>query len=152
MPSWPIVLAAELEKGVIRTDLGHLKRLLRGRSDSELEIVIQPKREKRSAAANAYYWSVVLNAISEYSGYDPNETHEAMKALFLPKELAFCDGNGVVQGEIVIGGSTRKMTVSEFYDYVERVRRFAAEKLLLNIPDPDPNWRDHESETVEAQS
>lgn len=148
MSGWPIVLFGRLEKGVIQLNRNTLKQLLSGRQDCEVEIVIERKHATRSVQANRYYWGVVLKAISEFTGYDANETHEAMKALFLPKELTFCDGNGEVQGEIVIGGSTRKMNANEFYDYVERVRRFAAEKLSLNIPDPDPNWMDRQEELV----
>lgn len=145
---WPIVLSGRLTSGVLQVNRHTLKQLLANRQDCEIEILIERKHATRSLQANRYYFGVVLKLISEHTGYDVNETHEAMKALFLPKELAFCDGNGVIQGEIVIGGSTRKMNVNEFYDYVERVRRFAAEQLGLNVPDPDPNWQDREQELV----
>lgn len=145
---WPITLSGRLANGVLQVNRHTLKQLLANRQDCEIEILIERKHATRSVQANRYYWAVVVKAISEHTGYDANETHEAMKALFLPKELAFCDGNGVIQGEIVIGGSTRKMNVNEFHEYVERVRRFAAEQLGLNVQDPDPNWQDREEALV----
>ena len=152
MPRWPLVLPARIEAGELRVNLDRLAGLTRGVKDCNVRLVLEAVKSQRSQKANAYYWSVVIEMISQYTGYHPDETHEAMKMLHLPKELAFCNANGEVMGELVIGGSTRGMTTNEFYDYVERVRQFAAEKLDLNIPDPDPNWREKETEADEEIS
>lgn len=101
-----------------------------------LEIVVRRLRATRSTQANRYYWGVVIAALSEHTGYAPNELHELMKMKFLPKKLALADGNGEVHGEFVLGGTTRTMNVQEFYAYVEQVRQFAAE---LDCYCPDPN-------------
>lgn len=106
----------------------------------QLVITVQRLRATRSPKANAYYWGVVIKCLSEQTGYHADELHDLMKMLHLPKSLAVCDGNGEVTGEYVMGGSTRKLTIEEFYTYVERVRQWAAETLDLAIPDPDPGW------------
>lgn len=136
MGEWPVIVPARLIVGAIKLDAKRLADLLKNRRDCEVNVVIERLHAVRSMQANRYYFGVVLKAISDYTGYDPNETHEAMKAMFLPKALSFCDGNGEVRGAIVVGGSTRQMNVHEFHDYVDAVRRFAAEQLGLNIPDP----------------
>lgn len=140
MSDWPIILPGRLDKGVLRLSRKKLDRLLKGKRDTPVTVTIERQHGHRSLQANRYYFGVCLKLISEYSGYDVNEAHEAMKALFLPKALAFCNGNGIVVDEIVIGGSTRQMNTNDFHDFIERVRRFAAEDLGLNIPDPDPDW------------
>ena len=103
----------------------------------EVEVAVKRRRATRSLQQNAYYWGVVVELISEHTGYTPDETHDALKALFIPKRLAVQNGNGVICNEIVIGGSTRQMNKLEFGDYMESIRRWAAETLDVVIPDPD---------------
>ena len=75
--------------------------------------------------------------MSEVTGYEPEELHDYLKRTLLPKAVTLADGNGVIVDEQVIGGSTTGLTTAEFGEYCERVRRFAAEKLGLDIPDPE---------------
>ena len=100
------------------------------------EVLVRRLHATRSSQANRYYFGVVIAALSEHTGYSPNELHELLKMKFLPKKLALADGNGEVRDEYVLGGSTRHMNVSDFYAYVEQVRQFAAE---LDCYCPDPN-------------
>jgi hypothetical protein len=106
------------------------------------ELTISRLRATRSVQANRFYWGVVVQLISEYTGFTPEEVHEWAKAKFLPKRLALLGGNGEVVDEYVIGGSTRKLKTDEFYDYVEKVRTFAQEQLGLIMPEPEANWRE----------
>lgn len=103
--------------------------------DGEVAIKVEKRRATRSQQANAYYWSAVVGTFSDATGYSPDEVHEIFKAKFPPKRVAVTDGNGEIQGEFVIGGSTAKLNVNDFYEYVERVRQWAAE-LSIYIPDP----------------
>jgi hypothetical protein len=101
----------------------------------QLEIAVSRLRATRSVEANRFYFGVVIAAISEQTGYHPDETHDLMKMLHLPKELAICDGNGEVKGQYVMGGSTRNLNTAEFSAYVSRVQQWAAETLDVVIPD-----------------
>lgn len=105
--------------------------------DRELVITIAPKHATRSRQANAWYWACVVGLVAEHTGYGPDEIHEIYKAKFLPKPLTFADRRGVIIGEYVIGGTTSKLNVGEFYEYCERCRRWAGETLGVVIPDPD---------------
>ena len=82
-----------------------------------LEVTVKRLRATRSIQANRYWWGVCLALASEKTGYTPEELHEIAKQMFIPKKLAICDGNGEVQGEFVMGGSTRSMNTSEFYQF-----------------------------------
>ncbi len=101
----------------------------------ELDITIQRRRATRSVQSNRYYFGVVLAAISDHTGYSIDETHDLCKMLHLPRHLAVLDGNGDVKGEYVLGGSTRKLNVQQFTDYIERIRQWASETLDVYIPD-----------------
>lgn len=103
----------------------------------EIEVTVKRRRATRSIEQNRYYWGVVVELISEHTGYTPDEVHDFLKAIFIPKRLAVQDGNGVIHNEIVIGGSTRLMNKLEFGDYMESIRRWAAETLDVVIPDPE---------------
>jgi hypothetical protein len=103
----------------------------------DYEIVVQRLYATRSLALNRYYWGVIVHELSEYTGFEPDEMHAWLKAKFIPKKLAVCDGNGEIVDELVLGGSTRKMTNAEFQDYCETIRRWAAEKHDVVIPDPE---------------
>lgn len=103
--------------------------------DGVVEIEVRRKRATRSQQANSYYWGVVLRLLSETTGYHPDELHEHFKREFLPKAVALCDGDGVILSEGTIGQTTTKLSVSEFYAYVERIRQVAAE---MGCVTPDP--------------
>lgn len=100
----------------------------------------------RSQRANAYYWSVVLGAIAEHTGYTADDVHDAMCQQFLSNDLKRVEFyNAHSQDVLRVAVDTRrssKRTTVEFYEFVERVRAWAGEFLGLTIPDPDPDyWR-----------
>jgi hypothetical protein len=120
------------QSGVFATQLRQLR-------DGEVEIRIERKRATRNQQQNRLYWGVVLWALSEHTGYTPDELHEICKAKFLPKQLAVADGNGEVVGEFVIGGSTTKLSMGEFSDYLRQIKLWAAE-LGVVIPESSEGW------------
>lgn len=131
------VTGARLTAGKVRIrNDGLYRETMASWPDGELVITIEPRHATRSNQQNRWYWGVIVEQISEKTGFDPDETHEVLKARFLPKKLALCDGNGEIQGEYVIGGSTTKLDKVQFGEYCEAIRRWAAESLELQIPDP----------------
>ena len=86
----------------------------------------------RSNPQNKWYRGVVLEMISEETGHDPDDLHELFKYKFNSSE---------VMGKRV-GKTTVNLTVKEFTEYVENIRRWAAEFLSMNIPDPDERCKD----------
>lgn len=103
----------------------------------ELEVTIQRRRATRSVQQNRYYWGVVLRVLADYTGYSVDELHDVMRAKFLPKSVALCDGNGVVVGDYVLGGSTRHLDIETFTLYIEAIREWAARELDCDIPDAE---------------
>jgi hypothetical protein len=102
----------------------------------DYEIAVRRLYANRSQQQNRFYWSVVVAYLSDYTGFTPDEMHDWLKMKFIPKKLAVCDGNGEIQGEFVLGGSTRKMNTAQFTEYLEAIRGWAASELGVVIPDP----------------
>lgn len=100
-----------------------------------VEVAITRLRAARSLEQNRYLWGVVYQTLADYTGYTPEEIHDVCKAKFIPKRVALANGNGEVVGEFVLGGSTRKLKKDECTEYIENIRRWAAESLDCYIPD-----------------
>jgi len=110
----------------------------------ELEITVARQRATRSQQQNSYYWGVVVQMLSDHTGYTPDEMHAYLKTKFIPKRLAVNASNGIICDELVIGGSTRTMSTIQFGEYMESIRQWAAETVDLYIPDPDGDTREYE--------
>src|SRR5262245_8324140 len=131
---------ARVEDGELKMSLGTLKSLkaaIKNWRRCVVTVTIAAAHATRSLEQNRFYWGVVLRTIAEYTGHSTDELHEYFKAHLLPKHLAICDGNGEVKGELVVGGSTRRLDKVQFSEYVDGIRQFALEKLDLDIPGPE---------------
>ena len=95
----------------------------------------------RSLLQNKYYWGVVIKALSEEIGYEPEMMHEYMKDCFLNK---YKEAYGMPDGgEIKYGKSTTNLTTKEFDDYVYAIRIWADSFLSLDIPLPQRTQFDY---------
>ena len=79
----------------------------------------------------------------------PEEIHDAMCAMYLPNESKRVEFFNRMTGErLEVETDTRrssKQSASEFYDFVEKVRKFALEFMGVRTEDPDPEyWRKRE--------
>jgi hypothetical protein len=100
--------------------------------ERRVSVVISVRRQGRSVKANAYLWGVVYATIAEWSGHEADEIHEALKVKFLtphPESLP----NGFA---LEMRPSTASLDSKAFAEYVDKVRRWAAE-CGLYIPSPD---------------
>jgi hypothetical protein len=86
------------------------------------------KRQMRSIVQNNYYWGVVIDILSDFTGYDPEEMHNALRHKFLTYEN--------IKG-LPTTLSTTQLKTNEFEDYLERIRRWAATDLGVYIPLPN---------------
>jgi hypothetical protein len=95
--------------------------------DKPWRIVIAPYRARRSHEQNALLWAI-YGEIARETGNDTETIHEAMKARFLDPVV-------VKLGDepISVTGSSRKLDVKEFSEFVERVQAFAASELGIIV-------------------
>jgi hypothetical protein len=121
-----------LEKRECFSDLIHA---LEGK---EIEIRLAKRRRQRSLGQNAYFHGVCLPMIAEACGYDRSElgqVKDGLKAKFLTvRTLTGRAGDGENTLHLVRG--TSDLDTHEFTIFIEDCRRWAAEALHLNIPDP----------------
>lgn len=115
---------------------------VRGLRDGwEVEIEIGRLRATRSVQANRYYFGVVLAEIARHTGHDVDTLHELLKVRHLSRTEVVIDAHGNIVDKVILGRSTRQLNISEFAEYVDAIRLWAAEKLCMEIPDSDPTWR-----------
>lgn len=135
--------------------------------DGDVMVVsVEPEKKKRTERQNAYLWGVVYKTIADNDpGFFGNEetvealraaglkvedaVHEYCKRMFLRGEALFLDVDDAANGDMFyVRKSTRKLSRAEFNEYVENVRRWAADGLRVFVPDPqacgyeDLVWRD----------
>lgn len=110
---------------------------------TRVDVTVENHDATRSGRANAFYWSTVVKLACEHTGYDPDEFHDEMCARFLTRRQIEIVDRQTGEAEIVtVPGRSSKLSVADFYAFVERVRRFLAEELGVSTPDPDPaHWR-----------
>lgn len=105
-----------------------MKAVLSKLEGRRVSIRILRVQRERTAPQNAYLWGCVYPLLAEAIGYDVEELHEACKLRFLRDRENEREDLPRVR-------STAKLSTAEFSEYVETVRRLAAE-LGVNIPDP----------------
>lgn len=115
-----------------------------GCQDCEVEIIVR-KRGKRSTQQNRYYWGVVVQEIRlrlKDLGHRLNaeEIHIFLKQKFLP--LHIHDEIGTILA--TIPGSTAGLNKTQFSDYIEQIRQWAAEVLEIQVPDANSKKVDRE--------
>lgn len=93
-----------------------------------------PDRYKiRTEKQNRYYRGVVIQLISEYTGYTNEEVHQDFSQHFL----------GYVKKGRKYRKSTTELNWKEMTDYIENIRAYVRESPALKtvvIPDPDPEY------------
>lgn len=106
-----------------------LKHLFAGK---QIEILIHRKKKHRSVQQNRYYW-LIVSMLSEHTGFTKEECHEILKQRFLKTEKVHEDTGAIYE----YTKSTTELTTSEYEDYLESVRRFAAEDFSIELPLPN---------------
>lgn len=86
-------------------------------------------QKPRSLNENNYYWGVVVEELSQFTGFTPQETHTLLKNKFLK----------IVKGKLESARSTTDLSVAEFENYLSQVRQWASEELNVFIPTPNEN-------------
>jgi hypothetical protein len=92
-------------------------------------ITLKEVKKKRSVNQNAYYWGVVIAAITQMfrdngNYVDGEDVHEFLKLRVAKLSRMLVTPDGEVHKSL---GSTTKLSTMEFEVYLERVRAWAAE-------------------------
>ena len=115
------------------------------------QVTAEPVIIPRTSQQNRYLHGVVYKMISDHTGYEREELHEyflgthfGWKAQRVPKKPSCPQGQEsrpIRTTTTNEAGKRAVLSTKEFWEYVEFLQRFAAQKLQLIIPDPDPPLR-----------
>ena len=138
-------------------DRAGFQQALQAYKGEEVTLTLQSRSALRSAKANAYYWSVVVQAAVDESGQPDSDIHSYWCELFLPEEKKRLQFFNRLSGErlqvTIDSRRTSKLTGTPFYDYVENCRLWLQEYLGVTTPDPDKDYwrkRTKKAEMVDA--
>jgi len=104
----------------------------------EVMITLEKKKTQRSSLQNRYYWGCMVPIVQQgltNVGYEVglDDTHQFLKANFCFDEIA-----NEQTGEVFrLTKSTTELTTTGFMEFKDKVQRWAAEFLNVNIPDPN---------------
>lgn len=106
--------------------------------DGDYVMEIKEKKKKRSNSQNSYYFGVIVTMVClrfRDLGHDVDlqNTHDFLKANFNYKEIVKPETGEVLK----IPLKTSELSTIEFSEYIERVIRFGAEFLDIQIPYPN---------------
>jgi hypothetical protein len=123
-------------------------------ADEAWKITAEPVKATRSLSQNAYLWAVPYKLISEATGYEVEEVHEYLLGRHfgwvdkrVPKTPRNPEGVESVPVRTTTTdqhGKRSVLTPDEFSAYVDFIQRFAAVKLSIVVPDPDPMFREQQ--------
>jgi hypothetical protein len=121
------IFYGKVKKGKVELDyperyIVHLSKL----EGQRIELITRKETNTRTNQQNKYMWGVVYAIISEATGYDPEQVHDAMKVMFASQHL----DNGLTLTE-----RTSKMSTVRMTQYIEDIKRWAAEFLHVYIPE-----------------
>ena len=121
------VLYGKVERGKLVLDYPEqLVIRMASLEGKRVEVIVRKETTTRTNQQNRYMWGIVYAIISDNTGYDPEQVHDAMKVKFASQHL----DNG-----LVITERTSKMTTERMTQYIDDIKRWAAEFLGCYIPD-----------------
>ncbi len=91
-----------------------------------VEVIVRRETKTRSNQQNRYLWGIVYAIISDSTGYDPEQVHDAMKIKFASKHL---------ENDLTITERISKMDTVRMTQYIDDIKRWASEFLNCYIPD-----------------
>jgi hypothetical protein len=120
-------IVSQNNKLILDTPSRYLTQLsnLKGK---RIELTLKEEKSQRSINQNSYYWGVVVTILGDFFGYEPEEMHTALRMKFLNKEPV-CGLN--------TAESTTALNTTQFEDYLERIRRWAAIEYHIYVPLPN---------------
>ena len=82
-------------------------------------VTVKPYKSTRSLDQNEYYWKLVTELADYFGLKSKDEMHEVLLYKLLSEEKQIKNLN------VITVGSTTKLNVKQFNDYIEKVKEFA---------------------------
>ena len=113
-----------------QTLINYLKEL-----GNDYLVDVKKQRNTRSNMQNNYYWSCIVQVLSNELGYFPDEIHDVLRAKFLSEyEMISINDNQIALNKI---GSTTALNTKAFEVYTEQIRVWAITDLGIRLMLPN---------------
>lgn len=93
-------------------------------------------KKERSNNQNRYYFGVIVDILSDHTGFTRDEVHEILKSKFLRRTMWIPKKTGIMEMS-VISYSTTELTTVQFEKYLSEIREWASLELGINLPEPN---------------
>jgi len=129
-----LTLPGRIESGKLIIDRALFAAEIAKMPDGAVTIKVQG--DTRSERQNRLYW-LYLTMLEDVTGHSRTELHTQFRTMFNARTVSGVDTD---TGEIIDVSetypSTTEMTTVQFTEYLDRIKRFAAEFLGTVLPDP----------------
>lgn len=128
----PRIPARVDDQGVLRpADPLAWRQYLARQKGRDVWLTVVRQSKPHTSNQRAYYWAVVVDMVAASIGESREETHELLKAKFLPeREIELLGGK-----KLTMPPSTKLLSTEEYSAYIERIRVWSAQWLGVSIPD-----------------
>lgn len=114
--------------------------------NTPVDIVVSPVRNGITHKQRKYFFGVICDVLQlffEGTGVkcDKEDVLNLLKDRFLYRENLCPITGKYLKVPISLSNGEKALTMEEFQKAKEQIQQWASEKLSLEIPDPDPNWR-----------
>ena len=117
--------------------------------DTAGTITFEPHKNSISHNQRKYFYGVIVDILHAFfvsTGERPEEVKKEdvldfIKDRFLFREKLCPIANRYIKVYISLSANKGGMTMEEFTEKKEAIQQWAMEKLNLDIPEPDKNWR-----------
>ena len=113
-----------------QTLINYLKEL-----GNDYLVDVKKQRNTRSNMQNNYYWKCIVQELSDFTGFFPDEMHDILKVKFAS------EWQSIIIEDVNVGvqtlNSTSRMNTAEFELYADQIRMWAITELGIRLMLPN---------------
>ena len=113
-----------------QTLINYLKEL-----GNDYLVDVKKQRNTRSNMQNSYYWKCIVQELSDFTGFFPDEMHDILKVKFAS------EWQSIIIEDVNVGvqtlNSTSRMNTAEFELYADQIRMWAITELGIRLMLPN---------------
>lgn len=119
--------------------------------DCDGMLTLTRERAKLSDLQRGYWWAVVVPMIADETGDDPDSVHDDLLTKFGPGVVTKRWKNKAgKRRQFTKRPSLMALNTKQMTDLIDKTRLWAGEWLHLEIPAPDPLWKQRTRKAVAA--
>lgn len=127
----------------------YLVESIRHWPDGPVTVTVKRQRPQKTTLQLGYYFGVIVAMIAEETGNTADAVHRELKRMHLePQTYEWVNKEtGEVEPRMDLPSVSDLNTV-QMADYSEKCRVWAGDFLQLEIPEPDPRWKEKARKTA----